>query len=50
MFYVCGDSDEPEGKNIAEVEFSQALGWEDWARTKLLGKGKEEDGESAPPS
>lgn len=38
-FPFLRDSGGPEGKNIEEAEFSQTLGWEDWARTGLQGKG-----------
>lgn len=34
--------DRPEGKIIAEVEFSQVLEREDWATTELQGKGSEQ--------
>lgn len=48
VFYFPGTLGEPEGKNLAEAEFSQALGREDRARTELQGKGRARAGESAP--
>lgn len=51
MFSICSNSGGSEGKNIARVEFGQALGQENWARIKLQGKGHHsgaQAGESTP--
>jgi hypothetical protein len=39
VFSFYGDSEGPKGKNVADVEFGQALGCGNWARTELHGKG-----------
>lgn len=41
LVFFLGDSGGLKGKNIAEVEFGHALGWEDWARTEPQWGGSE---------
>jgi hypothetical protein len=39
VYSIHHNSGGPEGKNLAGAEFGQALEREDWARTKLQGRG-----------
>lgn len=36
---ISWDSGEMKEKNMAGADFGKALGWEDWARTELQGRG-----------